>query len=90
MWRPDNWNNPNPCVNCPEKLSGYAGKNCDLYCGELRDYYSREDGADMMYLAVIAQCPSREEIKLKIIACLYGGMDVPELLEWLKEKLLIG
>lgn len=48
-----------------------------------------EAGANAMYKAVMEQRPSNEEIRLKIISCLYGGSDVPELLEWLKEKLLV-
>jgi len=90
-YRPSGWNetNSNPCLDCPEKLSGYAGKHCHLYCGELRDYLSREDGADLMYLAFMAQRPSRDEIMVRIVDCLYGGSTVSDLLGWLKERLLI-
>lgn len=33
--------------------------------------------------------PSFEEIRLKIADCQFGGMEVPQLREWLKENLLI-
>lgn len=33
--------------------------------------------------------PSEDEIKIKIVDTLWGDMSVPELLKWLKEKLLI-
>ena len=48
-----------------------------------------EAGADALFEAIMKERPSNDEIKTKLIACLYGGSDVPELLEWLKEKLLV-
>ena len=75
--RPENWHTPVPDVSTTE----------DNYELGYRDGY--EAGADALYKAVMKERPSNDEIKTKLIACLYGGSDVPELLEWLKEKLLV-
>ena len=79
-WRPKNWKN----LFNPAAITVVDRNNKPI-----SHYEAFEYGADALFEAVMEQRPSNEEIKLKIISCLYGGMDVSELQEWLKEKLLV-
>jgi len=44
---------------------------------------------DKDYKAIMESRPTEEEIKIRLLDPLLGGGSVPELLDWLKEKLLI-
>lgn len=48
-----------------------------------------EQGMDTMYEAIMKARPNDNEIRIRIIEALYGATSVPELEEWLKEKLLL-
>ncbi len=78
-WRPDNW---------AELRLKFAEQNMPTPEGTsvaLALLSAMEVGAD----AILEARPPAEEIKIRIIDTLYGGMSVPELETWLKEKLLI-
>ena len=44
MWRPDDWDNKNPCEECPDKVEDEHGLFCDLTCGKASAYANYEAG----------------------------------------------
>lgn len=87
-YRPDDWPKC-PCDECDRKVIDDYGYFCDLACGERTAWLNREAGADAILKAIMEARPSDGEIRVKIIEALYGGTSVPELENWLKERLLL-
>ena len=88
MWknnRPPNW--VEVVKANVSRVGGFFNQDKPIIIKQEREIF--EAGADALFEAVMKERPSNDEIKTKLIACLYGGSDVPELLEWLKEKLLV-
>ena len=82
-WRPENWISE---ISFKE-ISKISPRLVSMMTIKEKKLY--ESGADAMYESVMKARPTEEEIKIRLLDPLLGGGSVPELLDWLKEKLLI-
>lgn len=88
-WRPEGWDR-GECGGCGRRIDDEFGEFfCDISCGKHTAQVNKEAGADAMLKAIMKVRPSDGEIRVRIIEALYGGTSVPELENWLREKLLI-
>jgi len=74
-WRPENWE---------ETVKPHIPLH-ELELDITND--ALEAGADAMYEAVMDAFPSDIEIRLRVIDVQFGGLSVPDFVEWLKGKL---
>lgn len=68
MYRPPNWNNKNPCIECPNKVEDEYGLVCDLACGLFTKYAYKEAGADAMLEGLKAQGSVMTSEQMKLLA----------------------